>query len=87
MGGRWTWEGGDAVWMGGGQEGGRRGERGGETVEQRNIEVNHSLIDIHPVHVCVLGLTTTRQCSTSNLPLSYTGYLGEMKEDDVSQNV
>lgn len=71
--------------MGGGQEGGRRGERGGETVEQRNIEVNHSFIDIHPARV--LGLTTTRRCSTSNLPLSYTRYLGEMKEDDVSQNV
>lgn len=38
MGGRWTWEGGDADWMDARQGGRGRGERGGETIEQRNID-------------------------------------------------
>lgn len=62
MGGRWTWEGGDAVWMDGEQEGGRRGQKGGETGEQRNIEVNHPYPTTrqHSFSACVLGLIATK---------------------------
>ncbi len=40
MGGRWRWEGGDAVWMEGGRGGEKGGETGRETVEE--LEVSHS---------------------------------------------
>lgn len=52
MGGRWRWEGGDAVWMDGGEVEGRGGRgTGREIAQKRSSEVIHNFTHQHSSNV------------------------------------